>query len=218
MTKKITGLSGRTRSIYNGLKKHPGVLTTQSYLRLETNLGTQSTINFNVLNNQGAQTVTEKRLSITDSFIVTGLSIFTYLSNGTNGAKSTLDTFPNPLVYTGAGDAATLQEVYNGFLSIRVNSVVYIDSLDVYRFYRVGQAQKAVLLTNVPSEYQQSTWDGGDYGFYSLTPSIELSGATKNEIQLTLPENISTTSKDIFAVCYLRGFLRQNNAQFNPRS
>ena len=218
MTNKIMGLSGRTRSIFNGLKKHPGVLTTQSYLRLESNLGTQSTVNFNVLNNQGAQTVTEKRLSITDSFIVTGLSIFTYKKNGSNGAKSQLDTFPNPLVYTGAGDAATMQELYNGFLSIRVNSVVYIDSLDCYRFYRVGVAQKNVETTTTPSGYQQSEYSGGDYGFYSLTPSIELSGATKNEIQLTLPENITMTNTDVFAVCYLRGFLRQNNAQFNPRS
>ena len=33
--KKIMGEGGRARALYNGLKSHKGVITTQSYLRLE---------------------------------------------------------------------------------------------------------------------------------------------------------------------------------------
>jgi hypothetical protein len=223
MFKKVKA-TGRARSIYNALKKHPGVIDTQSYLRLEKQLGTQSSLTFDVLNNQGAQTVNEKRLAITDSFVITSLSIFfyTYATNVANSQeKSTLHTFPDSLVFTGAGEAASLQGFYNGFLSVRVNSVVYIDSLDLYRFYRVGVAQQGVETTTTPSNYLRSQWSNGDYGFYSLTPTIELSGATKNELTISLPSNITVTpaaNHATFAVCYLRGLLRQNNAQFNPRS
>jgi hypothetical protein len=216
--------TGRSRSIYNSLKKHPGVIDTQSYLRLEKQLGTQSSVTFDVLNNQGAQTVNEKRLAITDSFVITSLSILFYTHDTTvanSQEKSPLHTFPDSLVFAGAGEADSLQGFYNGFLSIRVNSVVYIDSLDIYRFYRVGVAQQGIETTTTPSNYLRSQWSNGDYGFYSLTPTIELSGATKNELTISLPSNLTVTpaaNYKTFVVCYMRGLLRQNNAQFNPRS
>ena len=54
---------------------------------------------------------------------------------------------------------------------------------------------------------------------FCLTPGIRLSGATKNELTLTLPESVAmagsagTTNR---VVLYVRGFLEQNGAQFNP--
>lgn len=224
MNPKIMGMGGRTRGVLNALKKHPGVIDTQSYLRLEKQLGTQSSITFDVLNNQGAQTVNEKRLAITDSFVITSLSILFYTYDTTvanSQEKTALQTFPDANVFAGAGEADSLQGIYNGFLSVRVNSVVYIDSLDIYRFYRVGVAQQGVETTTTPSSYLRSQWSNGDYGFYGLTPTIELSGATKNEITITLPSNISVApaaNYKTFVVCYMRGLLRQNNAQFNPRA
>ena len=221
--KKIMGEGGRARALYNGLKGHKGVITTQSYLRLEKKITTQSSVSFDVLNNQGSQTVNEKRLAITDSFVISAVS-FMFYTHATNVAnsqeKSTLHTFPDSNVFAGVGEAASIQGFYNGFASIRVNSTVYLDSLDLYRFYRVGVAQQGVETTTTPSTYLRSQWDGGDYGFYSLTPSIELSGATKNEIVVSLPSNLTVTpaaNHETYIVCYLRGFLRQNNAQFNPR-
>jgi hypothetical protein len=211
----------RSRALFNSLKPKQGVITTQSYLRLEKQISTQSSIQFDVLNNVGVMTPTEKRLSITDSFVITGLSIFayTYATNVANSQeKSVLQTWPNPAVFAGVGEAASLQGVYNGYLSVRVNSTVYLDSLDLFRFYRVGTAQKGLTVFTA-SSYAASEFAGGDYGFYSLTPGIELSGATKNEIGITLPSNLAVTpaaNHATYVVCYLRGFLRQNNAQFNP--
>jgi len=221
---KVASVAGRSRALLNSLKPTRGTITTQSYLRLEKQLGTQSSVNFDVLNNQGAQTVTEKRLAITDSFVISAVSIMFYEVTANTPARiaeSTLHTWPDANVFTGAGAPAALQAFYNSFLSIRVNSTVYLDSLDIYRHYRVGVAQQGVETTTTPSSYLRSQWDGGDYGFYSLTPSIELSGATKNEISVQLPNNVTVTPGNVggavYAVCYLRGFLRQNNAQFNAR-
>jgi len=216
----------RTRAIFNGLRKRKGVISTQSYLRLEQVLGTQGNINFSVLVNDGAANVNERRLSITDAFTITSLAVVIYKqASGGNLSAAQLDTFPNPLIYSGANEAANLQAIYNGYLSVRVNSVVYIDSLDVYRFYRVGTAQEGVIVsqttTPTTSPYVASEFSKGDYPFYSLTPSIRLSGATKNELSLTLPESVAmggTAGTTNRVVLYLRGFLEQNGAQFQPAS
>ena len=209
----------RARAVFNSLKKRPGVVTTQSYLRLEQPLGTQGNIQFEVLINQGQQTANERRLAITDAFTVTSLSVVIYKkASGGNISAAKLDTFPNPLTYVGAGEANALQAIYNGYLTVRVNSVIYIDSLDIYRFYRAGVAQRGVETTTTPSVYLASEWSKGDYPFYSLTPGIRLSGATKNDLNITLPESVAmagTAGSTNYAVLYLRGFLEQNGAQFN---
>jgi len=222
---KVRGSAGAVRALFNRIPKRPGTITTQSYLRLEKQLSTQSSITFDVLNNQGTQQVTEKRLAITDAFQITALSMFFYTfdsSVANSQEKSRLNSWNNPAVFAGAGESASLQGFYNGYLSIRVNSTVFLDSLDLYRFYRAGVAQQGLQQTTTPTSgtYQASSWDGGDYGFYSMTPSIELSGATKNEISITLPSNLTVTpdtNHKTFVVCYLRGFLQQNAAQFNSK-
>lgn len=217
--KKIQA-TDRSRAIFNSLKKRQGVVTTQSYLRLEQVLGSQSSINFPVLVNDGAANKNEKRLAITDAFTITSLAVAIYKqAAGGNISAGVLDTFPNPLTYTGAGEAAALQAIYNGYLSMRINSVVFIDSLDVYRFYRAGTAQRGVETTTTPSTYVASEYNRGDYPFYSLTPGIRLSGATKNELSLTLPEPAAMAGGGgtvNYCVLYLRGFLEQNGAQFQP--
>lgn len=222
---KVRGSAGAVRALFNRIPKRPGTITTQSYLRLEKELSTQSAITFDVLNNQGSQQVTEKRLAITDAFQITALSMFFYTFDSTvanSQEKSRLNSWNNPAVFAGSGESASLQGFYNGYLSIRVNSTVFLDSLDLYRFYRAGVAQQGLQQTTTATvgTYQASSWDGGDYGFYSMTPSIELSGATKNEISITLPSNLTVTpaaNHKTFVVCYLRGFLQQNAAQFNSK-
>lgn len=207
----------RARANFNAIKKRKGVVTTQSYLRLESVLGTTGQINFDVLLNQGQANANEKRLAITDAFSITSMAVMIY-KQAAAGAISAgqLDTYPNPLIYSNAGEAAALQAIYNGFLTIRVNSTIYIDSLDVYRFYRVGVAQAGVL-SAVGSAYNASSYEKGDYPFYGLTPGIRLSGSTKNDISLSLPESVNMAGAGGTVnrvVLYCRGFLEQNGAQF----
>lgn len=208
----------RSRAILNSIKRRKGVVTTQSYLRLEAVLGAQGQINFDTLINQGAANANEKRLAITDAFTITSLAVMIYKTPAATAISScSLDTFPNPLTYSAAGEANALQAIYNGFLTVRVNSTIFIDSLDIYRFYRVGVAQRGLATTTTPANYVASSYDRGDYPFYSLTPGIRLSGATKNELSITLPEsvNMAGSGGSINRVAlYLRGFLEQNGARF----
>lgn len=212
----------RTRAILNSLKNQKGVIATQSYLRLEQPLKNQGSVTFDVLTNQGQPTPTERRLNLPDSFLITAVALMIYKTTATlTNARATLRTWPNPVVWAGVGEAAAMNAMYNGYFSIRVNSVVYIDSLDTFRFYRVGVAQQGLNISAVaPGAYAADTYERGDFPFYGLTPGIKLSGATKNELTLTLPdsENMTAPVNEVnYAVCYLRGILLQNAAQFNAR-
>lgn len=216
----------RSRSIFNEYKaKNPGAIVTQSYLRLEKPLGTQQTVSFDVLNNVGTSTPnpTERRLAITDNFLVTEMSIFIFkVTTAAVTQTGILDTWPNALTYTGSGEAANLMNLYNGYLNIKINSTTFIESLDLYRFYRVGTAQQGVQISQQAAAigtngaYLADQWDAASWGFYPVTPGIEFSGAKKNEINIITPASTAMggTSSTNYAVCYVRGLLAQNAAQW----
>lgn len=207
-------------NLYGG---NPKAVVTQGYLRLEASIqgGALNAINFNVLANQGATNVTEKRLLIPDAFHITKmfLGIFkagtTTTASQSDIAKSIVRTFPNPTVFAAAGEADNLMNFYNGKYSIKVNQTTYIDNDEIRRFYRVGQSQQgqgpAVVMP-------RDEFSAPDFGFYDTLPTIRLSGSDNNQIFCTLPDSISMagTASTNYAVCILRGFYVQNGAKFNP--
>lgn len=208
------------RAIYNQVSK-PGIITTPGYLRLEKSLqGTLTGINFDVLTNQGTPNVTERRLQITDKFVATHIGIFLVKAGAsvtaTDAEKTVakLKSNSNALVFTGVAEAPNLHAIYNGSLRIAINSVVFLEALDCMRFYRVGTSQKgagpAVIITD-------DEWTAPNFGMCEITPTIELNGAGKNDISLTLPSSTLTsgTNSQNFVVCYMRGFLCQNAAVLN---
>lgn len=225
-------VAGRSRSIYTAVNENynrrygKGAVTiTQSYLRLESaTLGTQGTINFAVLKNeiaQGATSVnaTENRLNLTDNFLATECGI--YIQKTTTSTQTTnnsyLDTFPNSLVYAKTGEAIALQTIYNGKMKTTINGEVIVDSWDVNRHYRVGNAQKAVTTsaTATNNSWDRSTWDAASYGFYPLTPQIEFAGQSKNEISINLPVSADMTGTSSTNICVIifRGLLIQNGSR-----
>ena len=185
-------------------------------------LGTQSQINLPVLVNQNVVSINEKRLALPDVFVVTSMAIAIYkVPTGDPVSSGILRTYPNTATFSAANEARNLQAIYNGFLTVRVNQTVWIDSLDVQRFYRVPVSQQGVAVSTVAAAgvIQRDGYDNGDFPWYSTTPGIELSGATKNDISITLPESVALagTSSVNYAVFYARGFLCQNGANFNSR-
>lgn len=221
--RKVAAVSN-SRAVYNSIRQ-PGVISTPSYLRLEKTLGTQSNLSFSVLQNEGSASTTEKRLSISDTFTVTGIGIFlghVLAADVTAGdfSKMTLHTYPNSAVF-GTAKVDELQAYYNGFLSIRINQTVFLDSWDTQRHYAVGTAQEGLAASSnaTVNLYQKSAWEGGNYGFQAVTPTLTLSGAAKNDVQLTFPtsQDMTPTSGRGSAVIIFRGFLNQNAAKFNAK-
>lgn len=213
---KNFAVAGRSRSIFDSIPKKQGVVRTQSYLRLESAaLGTQGTVDFNLLTNQGTVNTTEKRLAITDNFIITEVGFFIYkVASGSTSQVNTLNTFPNSLVYTGSGEAANLMNLYNGSLFINIDGRTILESWDLMRHYRVGNAQKTVLTaaSGTGNAWDASTWDSASYGYFPVTPQITLFGSSKNVIRLNLPASVAMagTSSSNYATLVLRGFLDQS--------
>jgi hypothetical protein len=220
----------RRQAVFNekaGLYARQGVITTPGYLRLETlapyNTATSS-ITFNTLDTSGVKTCTERRLKLNDSFTITDISF--YLGAGTSGADGaaptaaqysvqSLNTFPNPNVPAFAANFDELEALYNGFLSLRIDTTTFLDSIPMKQFYRVATSQFGVGSATAAIAVQANEWPLSMYGRTELLPTIELNGQSNIEFSITLPNatNLSPTStKFTNMVLILQGFLNQGAA------
>lgn len=218
--------TNQQRALYNELSrkyKGPNVIITDSYLLLMKSLqGTISTLTFDVLVNQGSQTVNEVRLNMTDKFCVRDWALFVQKAGSSTTATaaeiavSRPTTYPNAAIFTGANEAANLEAVYNGNIKAVIDSVVYYQSFPTRNFYRVPQSQQGTTSAAIagPVQYKIAAdgWDSMNYAFSPVYPTFELNGLGKNDISLNLPTGILTsgTSSQNFAVLMFRGFLIQN--------
>jgi len=205
-----------------------GVITTPGYLRLESLApnAASSVFSFNTLDTSGTKTSTERRLKLSDTFTITDISF--YLGAGAAATPATptaaeyasqqLFTFPNPNVtsFSATGKAELLEAIYNGFLSLRVDTTTFLDSIPMRQFYRVGTSQQGVgssATSNKP--VQRDEWGMSMYGKNQLLPTIELNGQSNIEFNINLPNatNCSATSATFTnMVLILQGFLNQGGA------
>jgi hypothetical protein len=219
----------RKQAVFNekaALYARQGVITTPGYLRLETlapyNTAT-SAITFNTLDTSGTKTCTERRLKLNDSFTITDISFYLGAgANSTNGAPTaaeysvqTLNTFPNPNVASFATNFDELESLYNGFISLRIDTTTFLDSIPMKQFYRVATSQQGVGSATAAIAVQANEWPLSMYGRTELLPTIELNGQSNIEWSITLPNatNLSpTTGRFTNMVLILQGFLNQGAA------
>ena len=206
-----------------------GVITTPGYLRLETLLQSGATatslssIAFNTLDTSGVKQPTERRLKLSDTFTVTGISF--YLGGGTatpigaptatEQASELLHTFPNAQVTSIGANATVLEALYNGFLSLRVDTTTFLDSLPMRAFYRVGDVQQGTITATGGNTGNKSGWYSSMYGRNELLPTIELNGQANIEWSITLPTTVAYSQPAatfLNAVIVLDGFLNQGAA------
>lgn len=212
-----------------------GVITTPGYLRLEQLLATSgaatslSQINFNTLDTSGVKLSTERRLKLADTFTITDISV--YIGTGsaaTVGAPTAaetaverLNTFPNSGVTAiGATNATQLEAIYNGFLSLKVDTTTFLDSIPVRQFYRVGDVQQGIITATGGTATNHSSWPLSMFGRSELLPTIELNGQSNIEIGITLPSTVTYTqvaSTFCTAVIIFNGFLNQGAATVQRR-
>jgi len=226
--------------------QYPGAIITQSYLRSEVQIGSTATsqYSFNILANQGTPSAVERRLQITDRFAVTAVAMMLYAapttalgvaSTDTDRAQARLYTWNSNTGFGTNAIAKTLEPLYNGYLRMVIDGTVYIDSLDTKRFYQVPLTQSgttvasaAAAVANVASAGTPiapgfsnvvggDSWDGSNYAFAQMTPSVVLNGAGRNEITLNVPvaSGASQATYNFYICLYMRGWLIQNSSQLN---
>lgn len=191
------------------------------YLRSEVVLGTANEISFALGENQQANgqaiSPTENRLRINDAFFITHFGVMFYTFTTADGiagrARARLRTFDNAAIF--GANAPEVLGAYNGKLSLRVNDTVFIDSMDMMRFYNVGTAQEGLEVSTgaVQNAYLADSWANPDMFALETDPLVRLDGPGSNRLSIQLPDSLVFTqvpTESVVAVAYCRGWLSQN--------
>jgi len=188
---------------------------SQSYLRLEVAAATTKTnYQFGVLINDQPQgnpiRPTEQRLNLQDAFFCASVQLFTAVAASSTATNFSLNTYPNPRIYSTAGASAALYNLYNGYLSLTVNNYTITPSWDLYRHLEINQTQQTVtpIATTIPLDQVSGLTSTA----VACEPNWVLIGSKNNTLQINLPAAIDTlqASSTTVLVLILRGVLAQN--------
>lgn len=215
--------------------RQAGVVTSQSSLRAETPLtGSVNSIPFNFLasgqSNSNESIPTQILLGQNDTFTVTGMALYLKRATRTAGQNPTdtehaiapLYTFPNPVVFPGANEAANLQAIYNGTIQIKLDTTVFNPVYPALAHYRVPQSQQGVGAATGVTGVQRDEWPLPYYGKADAKPTFEIGGQTQFTVIEDLRASVnlaavSTTARN-YAVLILTGLLHSGaNSEYQAR-
>ena len=200
---------------------------SQSYLRAETALTTNSVINFNLQKNAvSTPLVTENLLELNDQFVITHLfvglkQIGSDTPTATQQLAAQVFTYADPTVFTGT-NAVNAGCIYNGYLNFVINRRVFLPSFPMRAFLRVPTTQTGAFLktagtTGTPAAtFTGNTgvngYDNGLFGFYASEPTLIDGRMTLNVgINLNSAVAFDDSSNTIYGVLECRGYLVVNS-------
>lgn len=215
---------------YNKIGKGNVRLTQSTLILSKPILPTIATYNFDVLETQTATLQNDEiRLNLNDEFIITTMGLYLQASAeriteagvATASGKKLFSYIPAETT----SSLESLADVYNGSLQIAVNNIVYLDKWDTHKHECRPRTQYTNFTT--PNNATQASTEFSKNAMFPVEPLLTLSGAKKNNIQLTLANAISTgtfsyKSDDGSSTRYtidrivllMRGLNAQNGASF----
>lgn len=187
---------------------------SQSYLRAETPVGTQSVVDFTLQTNKVlAPVVSERLLDLNDEFVIThfqvGIKNVSDPSSDTNQLTSPVETydsrnFGGTIGVTPAYSTTEqmgIATIYNGDLSFTIDRKEFVPNFPVRAFYRVPdllQADGGETNVGIPSLVPGNIGNGGRvlaqtetslYGFYPSEPT-KIDGRQTIDLSINLGSNI----------------------------
>jgi hypothetical protein len=192
------------------------VKLTQSTLRLENYLvvGTNK-YQFGVLTsdlsaNNLPPTNTEVRLRQQDSFITSNIAF--RLAEPTSAIDATYvdHSYPSPLTFATAGEAAALGVLYKGQLKITVNGEVIMPTLHMGRFRFVPVTQAVAAAANQNGIAQDAIDESSD-GVMIMEPNLVLIGSKGNIVETFYPAGVTVIGAFTRMLFEFRGLLAQNS-------
>lgn len=180
---------------------------TQSTIRLEQPLVVGNTnYQFPVLVNQEIFSNTEKRLLQQDSAILYQMGLFAGAPASATDNAFVPDSYPNAVKY--GANAAPLQALWSGNISIAVNNDILTPNWDVWKHYNAPETQQtAALASGFPADEMRGSFDG----FYPVEPNLVLIGSKNNVINLTLPVGLTAVKANSRVILILRCVIAQNS-------
>jgi hypothetical protein len=189
---------------------------TQSDIILEQALSTGLTqYVFPVLTNDngpsGTRFPTEIRLQLQDSFIASSWGAFLLEPTGSaNDCTFIAQTYPNPQVFVGVGEAKALETIYNSYCKITVNNDVILPVWSLSRHRYVPETQQEPLIAGVENAIPYSEIDLSQDGFMPVEPNIIFVGSKGYQIQVILPAAMAVLGAFTRLRLHYRGINAQN--------
>lgn len=198
--------------------KLPYANLSQSYLRAETALGTQSNINF-VLQAGKKNTsplVSERLLELNDQFVIThffvGLAVVAADSpSDLQQLSKVVHTWEDPTTFAGA-NSVNVAAIYGGSLNFTINRKEFVPQFPVRAFRRVPETQTASNADYTASGISTvNSYANGLTGFYPCEPTL-IDGRQTLDVSIELGSSVSfdDASKAVYCVFEARGYLLVN--------
>jgi len=190
---------------------------SQSYLRSEVLLGTQSVIDFILQANKKTGLVTERLLDLNDEFVITHFSVgLKRIASDTPTNLQHLTapvlTYDNSTAFAGT-NGANVSAIYNSDLSFTVDRKEFIPQFPVRAFRRVPTTQQSADAGYTSSGV--NTVDGFESGLFGFYPSEPTKIDGRQTLDLSINLNDSTifddSSNSYYAVFEARGYLVVNS-------
>ena len=208
-------------------------LTQSSLVLLQDIQFNKSVYTFPVLENDNATGIQpeEIRLNQNDEFIVTEIGV--YLAGKiSQDADQVPGLFYHTYnVYNEQSGATNGQSLYDGFLRIAVNNIVYVDRFDLRKCEKYQRTQWAERNATELNGSTRASINMETDGNFPVAPMVVLSGSKKNEVQIYLDKAITSYSfavvgNDAVSLTYniskvaiiLRGMLGQNSSVYQGTS
>jgi hypothetical protein len=217
------------KNAYRKVGRNP--VTTASDLRLVSPLvANKTTYSFPVLvgddpNNYAAGV--SILLNRADAFTATEMGLFVGKpsQNPTTAGNSQFDwySYPNTSIFTSSG--TTQKSIFNNsYINVTINNVQYLQNFSTLRLRRSPVTQTGLGFgaysagtgsTGVVSSVLDS-FNGEQDGYNPLVPTLQLSGTSKIDISLILPEALGgTVESNACIMIGFRGFLSLGASNLN---
>lgn len=200
-------------------KKGRTPVMTPSTLRLiQPVAANKTTYSFPILEGDSAFSYAEQRmLNRADAFTAISVGVFIGgLSDVgaavTNGAYQLNGFQSEALTTAGVTNANAL--FYNSYLNVAVNNVAYLQNFDLFRTFSSPIVQTGNIFATGGDTTGQNSVRGSVDGFASLTPTLQFSGTSKIDIQISLPTSLVVTNACQINLIF-RGFLALGASNLN---
>jgi hypothetical protein len=221
------------KSAYRQKQRNP--VTTASDLRLVVPMSaTKTNYSFPILaGDDTTNNPTAILLNRADAFTATELGLF--IGTASSSTDTTFDWYSygngtgsgNLGATTAANFNASMKTLFNNsVINIAINNVQYLQNYSTLRLRKVPITQSGlgygVQVTATASNVLASVVDsfsGENDGYYPLVPTLQLSGTSKIDVQLLLPQslaNIPTSATNVgYIMIAFRGFLSLGASNLN---
>jgi hypothetical protein len=197
-------------------------ILTQSFIRSEVLMST-STSQYNlpviVTQNQGAnQFNTERRLQLTDVFVVSSIQVQAAKPASSTDAAYGLYNYGNTTIFSTSTCAAAINGVYaNGFLSMLIDNNQMLPAWDLDQHFRTPITQQASVIyysaaTPIPV---QDSRDGAADGVVACEPNFVLAGNFNIQFSLNTIAGMSAVETNSRWIVRTRGILAQNTSKIS---